>query len=187
MSRERFLSERVAGLGWKIPGLDTFKKYHLQEWITQKERGKLRVLEKQVLQKLQTLHSERNTREAPGYRGAMIGFTETLVGDDRRKYRCTIVTDIQRLEVEVVDLPLTSDKPIRKYRIFLGKFDINGKTTTCDLSCLYDKPFSWRRNFSDNDRPEKGLTLKESYQFMEEILHAYPESSQPSSSAQLLK
>lgn len=186
MNRERFFSEKIARLGWKIPGIDPFKIYDFQEWITKRESQRLSDLEKEVLQKLQTLHSGQNTKEAPGFRGAMIGFTETLVGDDGRKYECMVVSDVQRLEIEVVDFPLTENQPIRKYRVFLGKFEIDGKSTTCNLSCLGDKPFSWRRNFSDNDYPEKGLTLKESCRFMEEILHAHPESSQSPQSEQLL-
>jgi hypothetical protein len=147
----------------------------------------LRSLEEKVRQKLQTLQSQQNTKEAVGLRGPMIGFRERLIGDDGKKYKCAVVTDIQRLEIEVIDLCPTDGLPIRKYRVFLGRLETNEEVTTWDLSCWGDQTFSWRRNTSDNDYPEKSLTLEQSCQFMREILAAHPESSQPTPPKSLLK
>jgi len=186
--RERYFSEQIAHLVWKIPFLDPEKKFDFEEFVTHRESGELIRLEQEVLQKLQTLASKQNTRDAPGFRGPMVGFVGKLVSEDGKVYECTVATDVQRLEVVVVDSPKDyENEPIRKYRRFSGKFEIKGKMTISDLSCLYDKPFSWRRNFSDNDRPEKSLTLKESCRFMEEILRARQEFSHSSPYAVLLK
>lgn len=77
-------------------------------------------------------------------------------------------------------MPQSEYDRIRKYRVFLGRYQVNGETVTCDLSSIGDLPFSWRRNSYDDDKYDKRLTLKESYQFMEEIIQARPESSHPS-------
>jgi len=163
------------------------KLFRFIDLIQKKKERTLGNLEQEVLRKLQTLPSRQNTGEAAGFRGTMIGFNEKLVDDGGRKYECTVVADTQRLEITVVDLCPTDDLPIRKYRVFLGKFEINGETTTYDLSCLGDKSFSWRRNTADHDYPEKGLTLKQSCQFMKDILRAHPEPPQDTPSIPLLK
>ena len=179
--RKRFLSEEIANLVCSLPGLDIWRKYDIRQRITTRERKKLRDLEEEVWRKIQTLQSAQNPREAPGYRGAMMGFIEILKGEDGRLYKCTVASDVQRLEITIVDWPPT-DEIIRKYRIFIGKFEIKGKTRICDLSALEDKTFSWQRNPSDNDYPPKGLTLRESYQFLKEILRACPENLRSSQS-----
>jgi len=175
--RERYFSEKIARLGWRIPLLDPIKKSELAYWITKREHQKLDKLEEEVLQKLQNLATAQNAQEAPGFRGTIFGSSGILVGQDDKHYRYTVLTDIQRLEVIVVDVPRDKDGSIRKYREFLGKFGPPGEEFTVDLSCYGDKTFSWRRNSQDFDylkAPEKGLTLKESYRFLEEILHANP-------------
>jgi|WetSurMetagenome_2_1015567.scaffolds.fasta_scaffold78343_1 hypothetical protein len=177
MSKEKYLSEKIAAIAWRIPGLDFSKKYDFQQWVTKRENQKLNNLEKKVLQKLQSIHSDKYPKEVSGFRGPIIGFREKLKDGNGKEYRYSVATDAQRLEVEITDLPPADSLPIRKYRVFLCRFEINGETSNYDLSCLGDKPFSWRRNALDNDYPEKSLTLKQSCRFMKEILTAKPESS----------
>lgn len=176
-SRERFFTERIGDLVWNIPGLDFWKKYDLQRSITKKERQRVNDLTNEVLQKLQALSVGHSAETASGFRGPIIGFEETLTGKSGKRYLCLVVSDGQRLETKVTDIPEASGR-IRKFRVFLGRFGIDGKNIA-DLSALGDKTFSWRRDSLDHDDPEKGLTLKESCQFAQEILNAYPKSQSP--------
>lgn len=177
--REKFASEKFADKVWGVREMDIMKRWKVCDRITRKDRRELSDLEQLVLKKIQGLQSGDNMKEAQGPRGSMLGIIEGLIGVDGKEYDCTAVIDSNRIEVVVEDTIQTeSETPIRKYRTMLGKYVFNGKETICDLSCTGDQKYSWRRDYSDNDYPEKRLTIKESHQFMQEILSAQPKNVQ---------
>lgn len=57
--KERFLSEQIAWIGWRIPGLSHTLKRNFHDSITRRKREKLEALEEQVLQNLKLFNLEK--------------------------------------------------------------------------------------------------------------------------------